>query len=257
MSKLKELLKRKEVIAGEVLAIVIIVSLALLFLQPRVAVASVDPNGRLIKVSNIDYAGGNRTQIYLISWYGCPLGATLSWSLYLALSNIGVNCGVFPHYSKYIPFFGEAVPGLLFNESTASGNIQFFAIYLYNEYLNATPYGNPVTPSDRVSVGLNEIKMLAPSWVYNLVKYWNTEVKINVDGKMEVIAYARTHLVTTLIITTPKGTWIMLGNPYMLSPEYLMHLKVTPGELLAQIKSGEIPEPIQNASEYIVSVLRQ
>jgi len=45
---------------------------------------------QFVKVSNRDYASSpNTVEVYLVSWEGCPNGATQSWPLYLALSHYG------------------------------------------------------------------------------------------------------------------------------------------------------------------------
>ncbi|ABP95656.1 protein of unknown function DUF929 [Metallosphaera sedula] len=215
----------------------------------------------LVKVSSTDYAPNGTTQVYFISWYGCPYGATLSWPLYVALSNYG-NLTVIPHYSVAEPDLanGAPIPGLLFQRFTPSSNVQFHFYYIYNQYLNATPSGQPVNNADRVQVGLNELENMTPSWVVNLVEqYQLSETQVVYNGNQVPIAMGSSepHLVTTLIISGPGGTWIMLGYPKSLPPSEVVSINGNSTQLLNEIESGHVPSPIESTAQQILQIIQQ
>jgi len=105
-------------------------------LHPSTATASQYPFFKLVKVSNINYSGNDSVQVYFISWYGCPLGATDSWGLYIALSKYCI-LNVTPNYSDLdsvlispnSTFIGKT-PGLLFVSCESKSNVIFHFIYL-------------------------------------------------------------------------------------------------------------------------------
>lgn len=136
--------------------------------------------GYIFKVNNENYVGNNSVEIYFISWYGCPNGATSSWVLYLVLKYYG-NLSVMPHSSKFIPKIHSSIPGLIFLNYTPHSNVLFHFIYLYNQYLNETMNGIPIknlSSNQAVYLGLQEVKENAPSWVYNIIYFYNIEDKI-------------------------------------------------------------------------------
>ncbi len=215
-------------------------------------VAQGDSFGTLIKVSNQGYS--NTVHVYFISWYGCPFGATLSWPLYLALSHYG-HVNVTPHYSIVEADIGAPVPGLLFNGFTPNSSVEFTYLYIYNQYLNATPSGQPIPKSELIQVGLQEINSSLPSWVYNLVYQW--EVENPNFGFSQPIALLDGHIPTTLVITGPNGTWLMVGYPYMLTPQELLQINQNANSLYQEIQSGQVPSQIAQAENYILQVINE
>ncbi|MUN29399.1 DUF929 domain-containing protein [Sulfuracidifex metallicus] len=172
-----------------------------------------------IKVSNTGYS--KKVTVYLISWYGCPYGASLSWPLYDALSHFG-NISAASHYSIYESDVGGYVPGLIFLNFRPNSSLSFHVIYLYNQYLNASPNGTYM--ANLVSGGLNELKVEAPKWIYTLVdKYDVNDRNIFTGLSLSSPAYLGNppHIPTTLIITGPNGTWILIGYLNQLNPSSL------------------------------------
>ncbi|EWG07975.1 MAG: hypothetical protein ASUL_02989 [Candidatus Aramenus sulfurataquae] len=215
-------------------------------------VTQADSFGTLIKVSNKGYS--NSTHVYFISWYGCPFGATLSWPLYLALSHYGY-LNVSTHYSIIESDIGAPVPGLIFNGFVPNSTVQFTYLYIYNQYLNATPSGQPIPESQLIQVGLQEINSSLPSWIGALIYQW--EVENPNFGFPQPIALLDNHIPSTLIITGPNGTWLMVGYPYMLTPQELLQINPSPTSLYHQIESGNVPPQIAQAENYILQVISE
>ena len=216
-----------------VLAVIIVLLVALPYIHfptssTTVAEAST-PLFNLVKINNINYAGNNTVQIYFISWYGCPNGATTSWPLYLALSKFGyVN--VTPHYSITESTVGAPIPGLIFSNFThfKGENIYFHPVYIYGQYLNETPNGTPISSKDLVTYGLQELKNLVPYWVYNLTEFYEVNQTYQaLQGQSPAYASNIPHLITILIISGPGGTWMVMGYPAQISPTDLAGLNST------------------------------
>jgi len=230
-------------------------------------VANADtPFFNMMKVSNVNYAKNNTVQVYFISWYGCPNGATTSWPLYLALRNFG-NVVVEPHYSVNEPDLGGPIPGLLFLNYTPTPSkysiiVYFHPIYIYGQYLNETINGTPIT-TNAVLYGLKELKTLVPEWVYNLTVFY--ELNQTLPKLDQPIAYAGNppHLVTILIISGPGGTWVDVGYPNNISPNNLVYLNATELYNIVvknQIASGDYAyayKAILNAYKVVLNAIEQ
>lgn len=224
--------------------------------SPVISSAQSDPLFNLVKISNTSYS--NTTQVYLISWYGCPYGATLSWPLYVALENYG-NVSAVTNYSITEPDIDnglQGVPGLIFTGFNSTSNVSFHFLYIYNQYLNATPSGVPLN-SNAVSVGLQEIKEYEPSFVYNIINQY--EVETVLPGLSTSIADGGhpPHIATALIITGPKGTWLLIGYPSPLTPDDVISINHSSSQLFSEIKNGNIPSSIRNAAKDIVEAINE
>ncbi len=241
----------KKGITALVIAITLIFIILFSFWGAVISIFMPDPLNHLVKVSNKDFAG-NLTEIYFISWYGCPYGATLSWPLYVLLKHYG-NVSIIPHYSIVESDIGEAVPGLIFTNFSTNSSIQFHYIYLYNQYLNATITG--VKVSNLVRYGMSVIQNNTPEWVYSLVKKY--EINEPLAGFMISVADAGNppHIATALIITSPKGTWMLIGYPSSLTPTMLLSISANSTKLLDQINSGNIPHSIYSYYEKLEETL--
>ncbi|AWS00163.1 DUF929 domain-containing protein [Metallosphaera hakonensis JCM 8857 = DSM 7519] len=239
------------------LILVIVLFVGLSF-RPSASAESAFTN--LVKVSSTDYAPNGTTQVYLVSWYGCPYGATLSWPLYLALSHYG-NISVEPHLSVAEPDIanGDPIPGLLFESFTPNSSVQFHFLYIYNQFLNATPSGEPLN-GNGVQIGLNELESEAPSWVLNLVEeYQLNKTLVFYDNNQVPIAFGSQtpHLVTTLVISGPGGTWILLGYPKQLTPNQVVSINKDPAQILNEIRDGQIPSQMDQAYQTILQIIQK
>jgi len=238
-------------ITAIVFAIVIIFIILFSYWGNVISLFIPDPLNHLVKVSNRDFAG-NSTEIYFISWYGCPYGATLSWPLYVMLRHYG-NVSVQPHYSIFESDIGEPVPGLIFTNFSSNSSIHFHYLYLYNQYLNATPNGTKIT--NLVQYGLNVIKNKTPEWVYSLVEKY--EVNEPLAGFMLSVVNSGNppHIATVLIITDPKGTWMLIGYPSSLTPGQILSISTNSTSLLKDINSGNVPSSIYSYYEKLEETL--
>ncbi|MEM4046574.1 MAG: DUF929 domain-containing protein [Metallosphaera sp.] len=240
------------------LIIVIVIFFAIGFRSSSPTVSAESAFTNIVKVSSVDYAPNGTTQVYFISWYGCPYGATLSWPLYLALTHYG-NVSVEPHLSLAEPDLGGAIPGLLFENFQPNSSVQFHFYYIYNQYLNATPSGQPLN-GEAIQIGLQELQTSAPNWVFNLVKEYQlnkTTVLYNNNQLPIALGSPIPHLVTTLIVTGPGGTWILLGYPKSLPPSQVISISHDPSQILSEIKSGNVPSPIEATSQTIYQVIQK
>ena len=179
-----------------------------------------EPFFQFAKVSNENYAGNYSVQVYFISWYGCPYGGSDSWGLYIALSNYG-QLNVTPNYSdvEAVPLTQNqtvvgAVPGLIFNSFAPKSIVDFHPIYLLNRiYPNGTallPNGTMIPWSKILSVELNELKKEVPSWVYNLIYEYQIQLPYE-NGEPIAELGNPPHIASTIIITGPRGTWMLIG----------------------------------------------
>jgi len=220
--------KKKFIYAITGVAVVIILLITffviLPLLHPPTVAVSQYPFYKLVKVSNINYSRNESVQVYFISWYGCPLGATDSWGLYIALSKYCI-LNVTPNYSdlETVPMspnstFTGKTPGLLFVSCEPKSNVIFHFIYLlgraYVSNSTATlPNGTIIKYSgdSLVTFELNKLKDLAPIWVYNLVYKYQIQTPFRSGTPIAYYFKNFPHIVSAIIITGPNGTWMMLG----------------------------------------------
>ena len=179
-----------------------------------------EPFFQFAKVSSENYAGNNTVQVYFISWYGCPFGASDSWGLYIALSNYG-QLNVTPNYSdvEAVPLTQNqpvvgTVPGLTFNSFVPKSIVDFHPIYLLGRiYPNNTavlPNGTIISWNKILNVELNELKQEVPSWMYNLIYEYQIQLPYR-NGQPIAELGNPPHIVSTIIITGPHGTWMLMG----------------------------------------------
>lgn len=195
--------------------IVAMILLVILFVPPPK-----EPFFQFAKVSNTNYANGDNVQVYFISWYGCPYGSTESWSLYLALSQYG-TLNVTPTYSdvELVPLAqGQTVigtvPGLIFTSFSPRSVVYFHAIYLlgriYQNDSASLPNGTIISLSKILNIELQELKKEVPAWVYNLIYEYQLQLPYQ-DNEPFAKLGNPPHIATTIIITGPHGTWMMIG----------------------------------------------
>jgi len=190
------------------------------------------PFGKFYQISNVDYAPTSQVDVYLSSWYGCPVGAADSWML----------LGYFSHYVDMTPYIqinhapfanNTAVPGLLFRTfsyvrpaTNVSGSftVNFYPYYLYNLYLNASAAGlnnvaggTPIQPGQLVSAGLSELNFSGlPEPVVRIVENITTVDHLNGTSTASAFLYTPHKINTVMVITGPGGTWIL--NMYVIDP---------------------------------------
>ncbi|BAB66782.1 DUF929 domain-containing protein [Sulfurisphaera tokodaii] len=271
------------------LVVVLIVFLMLPMIHPNSGssgnsvVNAQEPFFQFAKVSNQDYAPPGKVEVYLVSWVGCPFGASDSWGLYIALSHYGI-VNATPNYSdiEQIPVsptstISGKVPGLIFNSFKSNSSVEFYPIYLlgriYTSNSSASlPNGTIITysGSSLVSFELNELQKLAPSWVYNLI--YQYQINTPFPGHSEGIAYLGNppHIVSTIIITGPHGTWMIMGYdqevnygmPGLLAQyaaDYNYNTQL-PAMILQDIKNGNIPSQIsfiQTEGNQILQIIQE
>lgn len=94
------------------------------------------PSRKFFKLSDQDYAPPGQIDVYLSSWYGCPIGAADSWMIYCSfLPFINMSQHSVTNQVPYIN--GTTVPGLLFSNFSFFDNktgkqVDFYPYYLYN-----------------------------------------------------------------------------------------------------------------------------
>ncbi|MHB1471952.1 MAG: DUF929 family protein [Thermoplasmataceae archaeon] len=182
------------------------------------------PWGSFTEISNKNFAGSGQENIYFISWVGCPIGASVSWSLNYALSQNVNNTYATPHYSDPTEGKLASLPGLLFSDSfTFKHNgekVLFDPVYMYNETLFGYANNNtPIESSNLVSAGLSVVNSSSPSiptGILNLIYKYTNVVKINNMPKNVPSAYLGDppHMNTVLVITGAFGTYMLNGQIY-------------------------------------------
>lgn len=205
--------------------------------------------GTFYKVSSQDYATQGQTDVYLVSWIGCPNGAVYSWSLYQALEHYGqLNYTMQYSNPNDAP---KSIPGLIFSGFAPNSTVMFQSVYMYNEYLNETTTGKQVNASNSVDLGLGVVQSEAPSWVYNLVNKWivaEPATKLS-NGTMVSLSYGDQklpHVVTTLLVSGSRGTWLVAGAIY--PPSNIAALTTT--QLMGYVQNGTIQQQVPEAYDW-------
>ncbi|MEM4086251.1 MAG: DUF929 domain-containing protein [Saccharolobus sp.] len=225
-------MSKKKLITIVVVAIIIIASISSyeLFFS-KIATAQGIPAGKFVKVSNVDLAPKGKIIVVEQSWYGCPVGAAASWAIYDVLKNYG-NISYELHYSD--PDHSPAnIPGLIFTNFTPNSVVEFYIAYVYNEYLNASYNGTPISQNQLITTGEQILKeeyaqMGLPSQVAQLIIQYETQVSITNYGKPAALYVKPPHLNFAILISGPNGTYIVttpIVNPTILegySPQYVL-----------------------------------
>ena len=192
--------------------------------QPNFVAPTSIPWGTFTEISSQNFAGSGAENIYYISWVGCPIGASVSWSLNYALSQMVNNTYVTAHTSDPNEGSLASLPGLLFNDVftfTHNGEkILFDPVYMYNETLFGYASNNsPIDSSDLVSAGLSVVNSSSPAiptGILNLIYEYTTVFKINNMPSDVPSAYLGSppHVNTVLVITGNFGTYMLNGQIY-------------------------------------------
>ena len=188
--------------------------------QPSFTPPTSIPWGSFTEISNTNFAGSGQENIYFITWVGCPIGASVSWSLNYALSQYVSNTYATPHYSD--PNEGKlaSLPGLLFSDSftfTHNGEkVLFDPVYMYNETLFAYANNTPIASSNLISAGMSVVNSSMPSGISALVYKYTNLVNINNISPYAPSATLSTphHMNTVLVITGSFGTYMLNGQIY-------------------------------------------
>jgi len=212
---------------------------------------------QFVKVSNKDYASSpNTVEVYLISWEGCPYGATQSWPLYLALSHYG-KVNATPNWSDPEPLptpngglsAPMQVPGLLFQSFEPNGSVRFHFLYMigriYPNYTFSLPNGTviPFSGDSIATFEQQELQKDVPGWVYDLMVKYELETPVGQYPNL-VEAGNPPRFPTTLIITGPNGTWMIIGYDQTVNPAAPYYLAVSgysPQELYGYVSKGVLP----------------
>jgi len=180
--------------------------------------------GKFTEISNKDFAGAGQENIYFISWIGCPIGASISWSLnytfyhYQGVTNVKTE----GHYSDPNEAGDLAsLPGLLFLDSFSYTNsngikVAFYPVYMYNETLFAYANNTPIASSQLVSAGMSVVNSSVPSGISSLVYKYTNLVNISNLSPYKPSAFLSTphHMNTVLVITGSFGTYMLNGQLY-------------------------------------------
>ena len=257
--------------------IIFVVILAFLIILPSIKPPTTQasesfPFLHFVKVSNQDYASSpNIVDVYLVSWEGCPYGATQSWPLYLALSHYG-KINVTPIWSDPEPLPSPTggvstpmqVPGLLFQTFIPNGSVHFHFFYMIgrmftnNDSISLTN-GTivPYSGDSIVTLEQQELQKDVPNWVYNLIAKYELNTPF---GQYPNLADAGNppHIATVILITGPNGTWMIIGYDQTLNsvaPYYFATSGYTPQELYGNISKGVIPKVNVTSNPYAYAQL--
>ncbi|MEM0139373.1 MAG: DUF929 domain-containing protein [Ferroplasma sp.] len=190
--------------------IIIVISLIIAFLiiSPFALSPFEEPSNKFFKV---DYKTGGKEKVILISWAGCPIGASLSWPLYFVLNQSG-NASYYYWHSAPDDVYPDT-PGLIFTNYT-SRTINATFIYLYNETLKGS-FHNGTFSGSLTSFGLEELKSDLPPAYYEMAKKYTTEEWIS-SGYFQTSSdrVSPHHINTIIIISGKSGTYVLNGDLY-------------------------------------------
>lgn len=176
--------------------------------------------GQFTQISRQDY--GNTTQVYYVSWYGCPIGAADSWAFYAYFSRaMNMSSYVSPHYSDPYDSFPNT-PGVIFEKQFTVGGVWFHPLYVYNQYMNQTTGGLSVNRSDSLELGISLLQSELPQEVYSLERSaMETLPTFGMPGNSANISSGTIlqHVNTNVIVLGPKGAWILNGP--LFTPEFI------------------------------------
>lgn len=220
------------------------------------------------KVSDQDFAG-NSVAVYMISWYGCPNGAANSWGLYLALSHYGI-INASPIWSDNEPlsptYFGR-VPGLIFYGLQNSSNVKFYPIYIlgriYTNNGTATlTNGTTILTTQIMPIEEEELQKALPAGLYDIIEKYQLNTTFPETGKPIAFSGNPPHIITMIIVTGPKGTWMLIGYPQSLGevPLILSQSNLTPEQLYQAVSSGNLsglPSDISSIIEQEAQIIQQ
>jgi hypothetical protein len=189
--------------------IIISIIIAGLIVTPYALEPFEEPSGKFFKI-NIK-SDAKRTKVILISWDGCPIGASLSWPLYFALSHYG-NVTVYKWHSDPADSFPDT-PGLIF-KNLQSNTVNATFIYLYNETLEGNSKNQSIN-ANLITYGLNELKKELPNNEYQIIKKCETQKWID-GGFFQTSANSTSphHLNTALLIIGNNGGYFLNGGLY-------------------------------------------
>ncbi len=187
---------------------VISIILAIVIISPFVLGPFEEPNNSFFEVN---YKPSGKERVILISWAGCPIGASLSWPLYFALEKYG-NTSYYNWHSDPSDSF-PCTPGLIFT-GYSSNTINASFIYLYNENLTGNFHNNTIS-GNLVNYGLNELKSELPSAYYQMAKKYTTGEWISGSYfSTSADAVEPHHINTIIIISGSSGTYLLNGELY-------------------------------------------
>ncbi len=169
--------------------------------------------GSFTQISNSNF--GNETNLYYVSWIGCPIGAADSWAFYVSLSNVGnISKYVQPHYSDPNDS-APNTPSLIFNDFQLP-NIDFHSYYVYNEFMNETTNGIKFNQTSALNVGMSELSGLLPSNIYRIEfnAMENVPTSGGPGGGSSPTGLYLNHVNTNIIITGSRGAWVLNGPLY-------------------------------------------
>ena len=194
--------------------------------QPGFSAPTSIPWGSFTEISNKNLAGSGKENIYFISWVGCPIGASISWSLnytfyhYQGVTNVKTE----GHYSDPNEASNVAsLPGLIFLDSFSYTNsntgvkVSFYPVYMYNESLYFYASNNTtIASSNLVSAGMSVVNSSVPSDISSLVYKYTNLVDISNLAPYTPSAFLSTphHMNTVLVITGSFGTYMLNGQLY-------------------------------------------
>ncbi len=230
------------VILGAVLVVAVLFSSGIISFpsnsstpQNNFSAPNYDPWGSFAKVSTSDYAPSGSTNVYFISWTGCPIGAADSWVIYGALSQYAnINSHIYTHHSDPNEGSYACIPGLIFKNSFSvdkyGTTINFDPVYMYNwtlfgeegnNYLNPNGTGvlieKPGSLRDMtmVNYGLSVAQSNLPAPIFNILKNYETVYPATgaggAPGAVSAELTSVYHLTTIMIITGQNGTYIFNG----------------------------------------------
>ncbi len=198
------------------------------------------------KLSDHDLLKNGSNAIYFITWCKSPIGAANSWALYTLLNDHAAVSNISFFKSTSLLQWPDT-PGIIFNANYTFKydkiKVNFYPVYIYKDISNNSNY---------IKIGLQKLKSIVPSSIYNAVKTYTTEVLISGTHYTSANFSNIPHINTVIIITGKYGSYIY--NGYLIdpddfindtshstySPEYVFNLTKSNDFDAAMVASGSI-----------------
>ncbi|MHB1709315.1 MAG: DUF929 family protein [Thermoplasmataceae archaeon] len=209
--------------------------------------------GYFARISGSNIGSPGTVSVYLVSWYGCPIGAAESWIIYNFTRQYISGTGYIRdgnHTSDPLVKF-RGTPGMIFNNYTMtySGmHYSFNAAYVYGQYVNNSG-------SALIRSGSQIMNSSFPHSVSSIFYKFETQVPLGTSSAAQPSAIREGHLTTAILVSGNNGTYIVEGSIF--SPSALSGY--SPNHVKSDVDNGTatFSSSIGNGTIYFEKVLSE
>ncbi|MCL5679333.1 MAG: DUF929 domain-containing protein [Candidatus Thermoplasmatota archaeon] len=188
--------------------------------------------GYFAKISDSNVGSSGTVSVYLLSWYGCPIGAAESWIIYNFTRQYTQGTSYIRdenHTSDPNVAF-PGTPGMIFNNYSMTYigiHYSFNVAYVYGQYVNNTG-------SALIRSGLQIMNSSFPNSVSTIFYQFEMKVPLGTSNAAKPSAINEGHLTTAILVSGNNGTYIVEGSVF--SPSSLQGY--TPDQVRNAVDSG-------------------